>query len=175
MDRRSALAASAVALIAPRILLAQAPKRVYRIAILDDAVESARGGLLKVFADDLGRRGLVQSRNVVLETRHARGDPEKLPSLAAELVALKPDVVVCTSTPATLAAKRASVLVPIVFVGAGDPIGAGLVASFARPGGNVTGISNITLDIAGKQLELLLELMPEARSEERRVGKECRL
>ena len=97
---------------------------------------------------------------MVYEARYARGDTERLPALAVELAALKPDIIVCANTPPTSAAMKATSSIPIVFTGAGNPVGNGLVASLARPGGNVTGTSNITTEIAGKQVELLREMSP---------------
>jgi putative ABC transport system substrate-binding protein len=162
MDRRAFVALSGTALAAPRTLLAQPSKRVYRIAILDDAVETARAERWKLFRNRLRELGLVEGKDVVYEARYARGANERLPALAAELVALKPDIIIAPSTPPTIAAMKATSSIPIVFLGAGDPVGSGLVASLARPGGNVTGTSSMTAQIGGKQLELLRELAPAA-------------
>jgi putative ABC transport system substrate-binding protein len=96
----------------------------------------------------------------VIEYRDAEGKPERLPALAAELVALKVDVIVAGSTPHALAAKRATRTLPIVFIGAGDPVTDGLVTSLARPGGNVTGLSSLTPERLGKCLELLTQAVP---------------
>jgi putative ABC transport system substrate-binding protein len=104
--------------------------------------------------------GYVEGQNVAIEGRWAEGKFERLPDLAAELVRLKVDVIVSVVTQATLAAKNATRTIPIVLVAAGDPVGSGLVASLARPGGNVTGPSAMYADLAGKQLELLKETVP---------------
>ena len=96
----------------------------------------------------------------MIEYRDAEGKLERLPALAAELVALKVDVIVAPSTPAAVAAKQATKTIPIVFAVAGDPVGSGLVTSLARPGGNVTGLSNLALDLVGKCLELLKQAVP---------------
>jgi ABC-type uncharacterized transport system substrate-binding protein len=162
MNRRSVVAITLATLVAPRTLLAQQAKRVYRVAILDDSVESARVQMWQLFRKRLGELGLAEGKDVVYEVRYARGDSERLPALAAELVALKPDIIVCANTPTTSALIKATSSIPILFTGAGDPVGSGLVASLARPGGNVTGISNMTLQMGGKQLELLRELSPAA-------------
>lgn len=162
MDRRNFAYLLGTSLAAPQLLLAQPAKRVYRIAILDDAVESARAESWKLFRNRLRELGLVEGRDVVYEARFARGAPERLPALAAELVALKPDIIVTAATPASSAVKKATASIPIVFLGAGDPVGTGLVASLARPGGNMTGTSTITLQIGGKWLELLREMSPAA-------------
>jgi putative ABC transport system substrate-binding protein len=162
MDRRTALALAGAALTVPRTLLAQPAKRVYRIATLDDTVESARDHLWRVFRNRLRELVLAEGNDVAYEARYARGALDRLPALAAELVALKPDIIVCPATPSTIAAMKATSTIPIVFSAAGNPVGSGLVASLARPGGNVTGTSNITIEIVGKQLELLRELVPSA-------------
>jgi putative ABC transport system substrate-binding protein len=162
MNRRSVVAITLAGLAAPRILLAQSAKRVYRIAILDDSVENARAEYWKIFRNRLRELGLVDGKDVTYEVRYARGDNERLPALAAELVALKPDILVTISTPPTSALIKATSSIPIVFTSSGDPVGSGLVASLARPGGNVTGISINTPETGGKQLELLRELSPAA-------------
>ena len=102
----------------------------------------------------------MDGRNVVIEYRDAEGKLERLPALAAELVALKVDVIVAPGTPQALAAKQATRTVPIVFAVAGDPVGSGLVTSLARPGGNVTGLSSVTSDLVGKCLEQLTQVVP---------------
>jgi putative ABC transport system substrate-binding protein len=160
MKRRTFVALGGTVLAAPRALLAQPAKRVYRIAILDDAVESARAELWRGFRKRLADLGLVEGRDVTYEVRYARGASERLPALAAELVALKPDVIVTSSTPPTSALMKATSSIPIIVTNAGDPVGSGLVASLARPGGNVTGISINTPETGGKHLELLRALSP---------------
>jgi len=162
MNRRSVVAITLATLVAPRALLAQPAKRVYRIATLDETVESARAKYWTLFRDRLKELGRVDGIDAVYEVRYARGDTERLPALAAELVSLRPDIIVSAGTPATIAAMKATSIIPIVFTGAGNPVASGLVASLARPGGNVTGTSNVTTEIAGKQLELLREMFPAA-------------
>lgn len=161
MKRRSFLLAAPALLVAAGVR-AQPAKRVYRIAILDDAVENARAHSWQIFRKRLGELGLVEGRDVVYEARYARGASERLPALAAELVALKPDIIVSSGTPTTSAAMKATSSIPIVFANSGDPVGSGFVASLARPGGNVTGISVMSGQMGGKQLELLRELSPGA-------------
>src|SRR6185436_5041242 len=116
----------------------------------------------KLFRNRLRELGLVDGKDVIYEIRYARGDTERLPALAAELVALKPDIILTVSTPPTIALLKATSSIPIVFTSAGDPVGDGLVASLARPGGNVTGISINSPEAAGKQLELLRAVAPAA-------------
>jgi putative ABC transport system substrate-binding protein len=113
------------------------------------------------FRQGLAALGYVEGRNILFEYRWAEGKPERFPTLAAELVALKVDVILTTGgTLAALAAKRATTTLPIVFGVVGDPIAEGLVDSLARPGGNVTGLSNVTNDLIGKWLELLKQVVP---------------
>jgi len=105
--------------------------------------------------------GYVAGRNVRIEVRWAQGKFDQLPELAAELVSLKVDVIITSLTEASLQAKKATSTIPIVMAGVGDPVAVGLIDSLARPGGNVTGTSGLTIDVAGKQLELLKELMQD--------------
>jgi putative ABC transport system substrate-binding protein len=145
------------------MLLAQSATRVYRIAVLDDAAEIARGQLWRSFRARLGELGLAEGRDVAFDARYANGESEKLPALAAELVALKPDLLVVASTPAAKAAVRASSSLPVLFIGLGDPVGSGLAASLARPAGNATGTSVTSPDFAGKWFELLQEITPNIK------------
>src|SRR6516164_7866794 len=112
------------------------------------------------FLDALREFGWIAGRNVVFENRYAENRLDRLPELAADLVRLKVDVIAVGGTLAPLAAKQATATIPIVMMAAGDPLGTGLVASLARPGGNVTGMSLMVPDIGGKRLELLKELLP---------------
>ena len=107
--------------------------------------------------------GYVEGKNLVIEARYARGANERLPALAAELVALKPDIIVTAPTPPTQAAMKATSSIPIVFVGAADPVATGLVVSLARPGKNATGFSIITAELGPKWIELMRELVPGAK------------
>ncbi len=138
------------------------PAKVVRIGYLGATVMSAQGPLLDAFRQGLRELGYVEGQNLVLEYRSAEGKFERLPSLAGELVRLKPDVLLVATTPANLAAKKATTTIPIVMVSVADPVGVGLVPSLARPGGNITGITNITAELAGKRLELLKEAVPGA-------------
>jgi putative ABC transport system substrate-binding protein len=112
------------------------------------------------FTEALRELGLVEGENVIFERRYAENRLERLPEMAADLVRLKVDVIAAGGTLAALAAKRATSTIPIVMVNAGDPLGTGLVASLARPGGNVTGMSVMAPELGGKRLELLKELLP---------------
>jgi len=143
---------------------AQQPKTVARIGVLrsDSPSPNVPIETLVAFRGGLRELGYVEGQNIFLEYRWAEGRYERLPDLAAELVRLKVDVFFTTGTPATNAAKHATKTIPIVFVNVSDPVASGLVASLARPGGNITGLTNISSDLSGKQLELLKESVPGA-------------
>ena len=143
----------------PHALFAQ-NKRVFRVALFDDAAESARPYAWEVFRDRLRELVVSDGNDLAYEARYARGDPSALPKLAAQLVALKPDLIVAYGTPPTVTAQKATSTIPIVFLMAGDPVGSGLVGSLARPGANVTGISIMSPDIATKHFEFVRELAP---------------
>ena len=135
---------------------AQQPSKIPRIGYLGSTSVSAR---TEAFQQGLREFGYVEGQNLIIEYRYAEGTLDRLPELAAELVRLKVDAIFCTSTPAAQAAKKATTTVPIVSV-SGDPVGLGLVASLARPGGNITGLANLTSELAGKRLEVLKEVVP---------------
>jgi putative ABC transport system substrate-binding protein len=117
----------------------------------------------KEFREGLRELGYVEGRNIQLEFRSAEGRLSALPELAADLIQLKVDIIVASETPAVQAAKRATSEIPIVMAPSGDPVGTGLIASLSRPGGNVTGLSAATAELAGKSLELIREVLPSAR------------
>jgi putative ABC transport system substrate-binding protein len=122
-----------------------------------------RQPFLRLFSDGLRELGYVEGRNLRIDLRSAEGRLDRLPGLAAELVGLKVDIIVASETPAVQAAKRATRDIPIVMAPSGDPVGTGLIASLAKPGGNVTGLSAATAELAGKSLELIREIMPGLR------------
>jgi len=156
------------------VLLAALVLAVCSVPLTSDAQRSAKGARIgyltpssqpareEVFRRELSRLGYVEGPDFAIEYRSANGSFERLPDLAAELVALKVDVLVAVVTHAALAAKKATATIPIVMVGVSDPVGVGLVASIARPGGNVTGTSTLAADVVGKQLEVLKALLPKA-------------
>jgi putative ABC transport system substrate-binding protein len=139
---------------------AQQPARIPRIGILNPTSSSFFLPRVEAFRQRLRELGYVEGKNILIEYRYAEGKFERLTDLAAELVQLKVDVIV-TAGPGVLAAKKASTTIPIVFGAASDPVGAGIVSSLARPGGNITGLSNIAQDLDGKRLELLKEAFPK--------------
>jgi ABC-type uncharacterized transport system substrate-binding protein len=159
MDRRIFLTTLAGLLAAPRAAEAQQAAKVARIGFLATNLAGSPH-VIEAFRQGLRDLGYVEGRNVVIEYRDAEGKFERLPALAAELVALKVDVILAGGTLAALAAKQATRTIPIVFVSAGDPVGSGLVTSLARPGGNVTGLSNLTTELVSKCLELLTQAVP---------------
>jgi putative ABC transport system substrate-binding protein len=139
---------------------AQQPTKVYRIGVLRPG--SPTDSNIDAFRQGLRELGYVEGKNIVIEYRHAEGNLDRLPDLAAEMVRLKPDVIVVGSTRFAEAVKQATSTIPIVVGGGGDVVGAGLVSSLARPGGNVTGSTSISPDLSGKRLELLKEVVPKA-------------
>ena len=160
IDRRTFLASTgAVFLAAPFAAEAQQAAKVPRIGWLS-LDRADRPQLREAFFQGLRDLGYIEGRNIVIEYRDAGGKPERLPALAAELVALKVDVILVGSTPAALAAKQATETIPIVFTGTADPVGSGLVTSLARPGGNVTGLTNLFAELVGKRLEQLTQAAP---------------
>ena len=139
---------------------AQQPKKIPRIGHLAGS-SSANPARTEAFRQGLRELGYVEGKNIVIEWRSAEGKSDRLPALAAELVRLKADIIVTTGPSPTRAAKEATVTIPIVMALDNDPVGNGFVASLARPGGNITGLSTLAPEISGKQLELLKEIIPK--------------
>ena len=152
----------AVMLLAVAVIAeAQQPKKVPRIGYLAPGSRSSESMRIEVFSQALQGLGYVERKSIVIEYRFADGKFERLPELAAELVRLKVDVLIAISTNGALAAKRATSTIPIFFIGVAGPIEAGLVESLARPGGNITGLTNIASVLSGKRLEVLKETVPK--------------
>ncbi len=143
------------------VVEAQQPAGIPRIGILAPPSASFISARIEAFRQRLRELGYVEGKNIFIEYRYAEGKLERLPDLAAELVRLKVDVIVTTGVQSVLAAKKASATIPIVFGGTNDPVGTGIVASLARPGGNITGLSLMVTDLDGKRLELLKEAFPK--------------
>jgi len=138
----------------------QQATKIPRIGYLATVSLSAISARIEAFRQGLRELGYVEGKNIVIEWRYAEGKADRLPGLAAELVRLKVDVIVTAGAPATRRAKEATVTIPIVMTNDGDPVGTGFVASLARPGGNITGLSTLAPELSGKQLELLKEIVP---------------
>jgi putative tryptophan/tyrosine transport system substrate-binding protein len=144
----------------PLAARAQQPAKLPTIGYLGSITLASQRPWVAAFGQRLGELGWIEGRTVVIEYRWAEGLPERLAEIAAEFVRLKVDVILAAGTEAALAAKQATAVIPIVFPIAGDPVGTGLVASLARPGGNITGLSNQIVDLAAKRLEIFREVLP---------------
>ena len=141
---------------------AQQPAKISRIGFVSGTGDpNTQGPLVEAFRQGLRDLGYIEGKNILVEYRFVEGQQDRIPSLVAELVQLKADVIVTSITLAAQAAKRLTTTIPIVIVGTGDPVGTGLVASLARPGGNVTGFSGLAPELSGKRLELLKEAFPK--------------
>jgi putative ABC transport system substrate-binding protein len=160
MDRRG-FVVGGLGILAACAARAQ-PGKVHRIGILDYGAEAARAAWWKALHLRLHELGYVAGGNLQIEGRFAGGSMERLPALADELVARRVDLIVTAGSAAAAAAKRATATIPIVTTTGPDPVRLGLAQSFARPGGNVTGLTSITSDLSGKRLELIRTLLPKA-------------
>src|SRR5260370_32154912 len=165
MDRRTFLFVfSCGVLSAPLAADAQPTGKVYRIGYLAPGSATVSQPFVEAFREGLRELGLVEGQNIVIDYRFAEGRYDRLPGLAAELVRLKVDIIVAAPTPAAVAAKNARETIPVVMINVGDPVALGLIASLARPGGNVTGLAySVGVELFGKQLELLKEIVPTVR------------
>ena len=161
INRRAFLAGSgAVLLAAPLAAEAQPAGKVYCIGVLEPTSMALNAANLDAFRQGLRELGYVEGRNMRIEYRSADGRSERFPDLAAELVRLKVDVILTRGTPAVMAAKNATGTIPVVMAASGDPVLSGVVSSLARPGGNVTGLSAVVVEVSGKRLELIREVAP---------------
>jgi len=139
---------------------AQQADKVFRIGFLDPSSASGSAVLIDAFRQELSKLGWIEGKNFTIEYRFTEGKPERLPEPAKDLVRLKVDLIVVTTGPAALAAKGATTTIPIVMANAADPVGEGLVTSLARPGGNVTGLSGLAVELNTKRLEILKDAVP---------------
>ena len=155
------LALSALLLALSFTAEAQQAKKVPRIGVLASTTPSSMKDTLDPFRQRLHELGYVEGKNIVFEYRWGEGNADRFPILAAELVRLKVDVILANSTPIAMAAKKATTTIPIVVTNLSDPVATGLVSSLARPGGNITGITIMNEELAGKRLELLKETAPK--------------
>jgi putative ABC transport system substrate-binding protein len=147
----------------PFIADAQQGQRVYRVGVLETISPALNAANFDAFRQGLRALGYVEGQNLVIEYRSADGDASRFPALATELVRLQVDVLVTRGTPAALAAKDAAGAMPVVMAAIGEPLGLGIVADLARPGGNVTGLSAFATALSGKRVELLREMLPDLK------------
>ena len=147
----------------PVVARAQQVGKLPTIGFLGESTPSGQRQWVAAFVQRLRELGWVEGRNVAIEYRWAEGRNERFPELVDELVRLKVAAIVTQGTPSVLAAKQATSIIPIIFAIAGNPVANGLIASLAQPGGNVTGLTNQTADLAGKRLEILREVVPGLR------------
>jgi putative ABC transport system substrate-binding protein len=160
---RILLALAAGFFLMPVDVLAQTSAKVYRIGVLDMAPPDLSSPNQRAFYDELRQRGYVEGQNLNVERRNATGQPDRLPALARELVALQPDLIVATGPQPNRAVKDATSTIPIVMIAVGDPVQAGLVTNLARPGGNLTGVAAVVPGgIMAKSLDLLHQVAPKA-------------
>src|SRR5438477_9705202 len=160
--RRIFFALMTVALAAPLASFAQQPARIARIGFLHSASPEGVGDVhLQAFRDGLRELGYVEGKNLQLELRWGEGKLERLPALAAELVVAKVDIIVAVTSPSVAAADQATRTIPIVMPLSSDPVGNGLVASLAHPGGNITGLSQMAPELGEKRIQLLKEMFPK--------------
>jgi len=161
VERRAFIAgAGAVLLAAPLAVEAQQAGKVHRIGMLETTSMALNAANIEAFRQGLRELGYVEGRNYIIEYRSADGRSERFPDLAAELVRQKVDVILTRGTPAVMAAKSATGTIPVVMAASSDPVLSGVVASLARPGGNITGLSSIVHEVSGKRLELIREVVP---------------
>jgi ABC-type uncharacterized transport system substrate-binding protein len=142
------------------VATAQQTGKILRIGYLDDSTASSVAVRLEMFRQELSKLGWIEGKNLAIEYRFAEGKLERLPELASDLVRLKVDLIVVSGTPGALAAKNATTTIPIVMTTVGDPVRTGLVASLARPGGNITGSSSLAAELITKRLEILKDAVP---------------
>jgi putative ABC transport system substrate-binding protein len=148
-------------LVGPAKADAQQPAKIPRIGFLGNSTADLEANLIGPFREGLRDLGYVEGKNIVIEWRWAEGKYERFPALIAELIGSKVDLIVTAGTPATIALKKATTTLPLVMIAVGDPVGTGLIASFAHPGGNLTGLTSISPELDGKRLELLREVVPK--------------
>jgi putative ABC transport system substrate-binding protein len=149
-----------LSVVTPLIAGAQPAGKVHRIGFLGNSTAILEAHLVGPFREGLLELGYIQGQNIVIEYRWAEGKYERFPDLISQLLTQRVDVIVTAGTPATQAVKKATTVVPLVMVAVGDPVGAGIVASLQRPGGNITGLTSISDETEGKRLQLLREVLP---------------
>ena len=162
MNRRTAIQRLATFFLTTASLAhAQQAGKIFRIGFLDPSTASSIAGHLETFRQELRKLGWIEGKNLTIEYRFGEQKPGRMPELATDLVRLKVDLIVGTTGSSVLAAKKATTTIPIVMTNVGDPVGSGLVASLAQPGGNVTGFSNFGPELITKRLEILKDAVPK--------------
>jgi len=163
MNRRDSIFAVLALGAVPLCSLAQPQGKIWRVGFLSQRArpDSLDSDIFGAFPRGMRDLGYVEGENLMIEWRFANGNVERLPGLVAELIRLKVDAIVTSSTPATKVLQKATTTIPIVMGTIGDPVGSGFVASLAHPGGNITGLTSVTKDLSPKLLELLLEVVPK--------------
>ena len=160
MRRREFIAAlGGAAVVGPHAARAQQPGKIWRIGVLDTVPATLNAANIDAFRQELRRLGYVDGTNLIIEYRSSAGRPERFPDLAAELLQLHVDLIVTRGTPAVLAAKKATATLPIVMAAIGEPVETGMVASLAKPGGNVTGLSAFVTELTAKRVEIMREVV----------------
>ena len=157
--RRFIAGVGAAAIVGPRRASGQQPGKIWRIGMLDTASTTLNAANIDAFRQELRRLGYVDGTNLVIEYRSGAGRPERFPDLAAELLRLHVDLIVTRGTPAVLAAKKATATLPIVMAAIGEPVETGAVASLAKPGGNVTGLSSFVTELTAKRVEIIRDVV----------------
>jgi ABC-type uncharacterized transport system substrate-binding protein len=153
---------AAAVLVFAGIATAQQPGKIFRIGYLGNSTASGSASVVDAFRQELSKLGWIEGKNITIEYRFAENKgPERLTELAADLVGLKVDLIVASAPPSVSAAKNATSAIPIVITNTVDPVGAGFVASLARPGGNVTGVSGLAVELNTKRLEILKDAVPK--------------
>jgi putative ABC transport system substrate-binding protein len=160
------LTLSAMLFVLSSSAAAQQAGKIFRIGYLDGGTAAGSAVLVKAFLQELRKLGWIEGKNIIIEYRFAEQKRERVPELTADLVGLKVDLIVTSGTPPATAAKKATAAIPIVMTNVGDPVGAGLIASLARPGSNITGLSSLGVELNTKRLEIL----KDAVSKLARVG-----
>lgn len=161
--RRKLVAAMGAGVLAPLVSLAQPTARVYRIAFIGSGSASMYGNRMNGLREQLRTLGYVEGRNLAVEYAYGNGEYESLTRIATGIVARNPDVIIAAATPAIRAVQQATKTIPVIMAPATDPIGSGFIQSFARPGGNITGVANMSLDLSAKSFEFLRTMAPKAR------------
>jgi putative tryptophan/tyrosine transport system substrate-binding protein len=165
MKRRRFITLFATAAVWPQRLLAQQKVKIWRVGFLAPSGEAFASGqkLMEPWVNKMRALGYAEGQNLIIDARYARGNIDLLPGLARELVALKPDVIIGSGTPAIDELRKLSSTIPLVMAPVNDPVGSGFVKSLASPGGNITGMANMSTDYLPKTLELVRELIPDAK------------